>query len=80
MKAITYSREGGPEVPPGVTNEVNVSLDVPGLYYALRKIADADPDAETGMNMSISASYFIEAIPAYIQHAGEGAQTSSLRR
>lgn len=64
---------------PGVTNEVNVSLDVPGLYYALRKTADADPDPETGMNMSISASYFIEALPAYILH-DEAQQASSLDR
>jgi hypothetical protein len=65
---------------PGVTNEVNVSLDVPGLYYALRKTADADPDPETGMNMSISASYFIEAIPAYIAHDDNGLQASSSSR
>jgi hypothetical protein len=65
---------------PGVTNEVNVSLDVPGLYYALRKTADADPDPETGMNMSISASYFIEALPAYILHDDDRVRTSSAGR
>ena len=50
----------------GSSYEVNLSFDVPGMYYALKKSADADPDPETGQNLSISAAYRIEAVPAYI--------------
>ena len=52
----------------GALHESGLSLDIPGIYYALRSLADADPDAKTGQNMSISATYLIEAIPAYIEH------------
>ncbi len=56
----------------GAVNEANVSLDIPGLYYALRKMADANPDPKTGQNMSISATYVVEAIPAFVRHATDG--------
>ena len=48
--------------------EVNISFDVPGIYYALRKMADAAPDPKTGQNTLISAAYWIDAVPAYIVH------------
>jgi len=48
--------------------EVNISFDVPGIYYALRKMADAVPDPKTGQNTMISAAYWIEAVPAFIVH------------
>jgi hypothetical protein len=56
---VSYALAGG-------INEVNLSMDVPGMYYALRKSADANPDPKTGENLSISASYAIEAVPAFI--------------
>src|SRR5690606_4984836 len=40
--------------------------DSPGIYWLLRKFADADPDPETGRNTSISAAYHIEAVPVKI--------------
>ena len=40
--------------------------DIPGLYYALRRLADADPDPATGQNRSISATYRLEAVPAFL--------------
>ena len=52
----------------GAQHEAGLSLDVPGIYYALRNLADSDPDPATGLNMAISASYLIEAIPAYVDH------------
>ena len=52
----------------GAQHEAGLSFDVPGIYYALRTLADADPDPKTGRNMSISATYLMEAIPAYIEH------------
>ncbi len=53
----------------GAVNEANVSIDVPGIYYVLRNFADGRPDPATGMNMAISASYIIEAVPAFIERA-----------
>jgi hypothetical protein len=40
--------------------------DVPGIYYALKRLADADPDPVTGVNRRISAAYHIKATPAYL--------------
>jgi hypothetical protein len=40
--------------------------DIPGLYYALKRFADADPDPATGQNTSISATFRIEAVPAFL--------------
>jgi len=52
----------------GTVFEVNVSFDIPGLYYALRKSADAYPDPKTGENTYISSGDWFDAIPAYIEH------------
>jgi hypothetical protein len=41
-------------------------IDIPGLYYALKKMADANPDPQSGENRSISTAYSIEAFPAVI--------------
>lgn len=54
----------------GAGVEVNISLDMPGIYYALRKMADAMPDPKSGQNTRISAAYWIEAVPAFIAHDG----------
>ena len=51
----------------GAVNELNLSVDAPGIYYALKKLADFGPDAN-GQNQYISSSYWIEAVPAFISH------------
>jgi hypothetical protein len=51
----------------GSTNELNLSVNTPGIYYALKRMADAYPDA-SGQNQFISSSYIIEAVPAFISH------------
>jgi hypothetical protein len=51
----------------GPVNELNLSVDAAGIYYALKKLADAYPDA-SGQNQYISASYWIEAVPGFISH------------
>ena len=51
----------------GSTNELNLSVNTPGIYYALKKLADFEPDA-SGQNQYISSSYMIEAVPAFITH------------
>lgn len=48
--------------------EATNNIDLPGLYYALKKHADADPDPKTGQNTSISLAYQIDAVPAFIIH------------
>lgn len=52
----------------GGNAEATLSIDAPGLYYALRRLAEVDPDPATGVNMGISAAYRIEAIPAFLIH------------
>ncbi len=39
--------------------------DIPGLYYLLKKNADAYPDPKTGVNSGISATYYVETVPAF---------------
>jgi hypothetical protein len=58
----------------GAGVEVNISLDMPGIYYALRKMADAVPDPKSGQNTRISAAYWIEAVPAFIAKPQNTAQ------
>ncbi len=45
--------------------EMNVAHDIPGIYYLLKKHADAEPDPKTGENTAISATWRIEAVPAF---------------
>lgn len=41
-------------------------VDLPGVYYAMKRNADADPDPVTGQNRRISAAYYIEAVPVFL--------------
>ncbi len=50
----------------GVEGEQMVSNDATQFYHLLKRYADAHPDPETGQNASISATYYLEAVPAYI--------------
>lgn len=54
----------------GTLSESMLSVDLPGFYYALRNMADSNPDPKTGMNMDISSAFTIEAVPAFITEAG----------
>jgi hypothetical protein len=51
-------------------------VDLPGAYYAMRRLADADPDPTTGENRAISAAYYIEAAPVF-QTTLDGKVTST---
>jgi hypothetical protein len=55
----------------GSVNELNLSVDAPGIYYALKRMADAYPDPKTGDNTYISSSYWVEAVPAFVVHKNE---------
>ena len=45
--------------------ESMVGIDFPGVYYELRRQADAYPDPTTGQNTRISTAYSMEAVPAF---------------
>ncbi len=60
--------------------EATNNIDLPGLYYALRKLADADPDPETGENTSISVAFQIDAVPAFVIHEEQSAQNITAGR
>ncbi len=49
-----------------IRGEESGQVDVPGVYYALKRHADGDPDPETGENRGISTAYYIEAVPAFL--------------
>jgi hypothetical protein len=53
----------------GHIKEYAASIDLPGVYYALKRFSDADPDPKTGENKSISSAYRIEAVPAFVLKA-----------
>jgi len=61
----------------GSALEVFSSHNVPGIYHALRKLADAAPDPKTGENTMISAAYTIETVPAFIQHSSDAQQVAA---
>lgn len=51
---------------PGVFAESVTSQNLPGMYYLMRKLADGYPDPVTGENTAISATFRIEAVPAFV--------------
>ena len=53
----------------GVGFEEFQGIDVPGFYYALKHLADADPDPRTGQNRRISVTWQFTAVPAFVAPA-----------
>ncbi len=62
----------------GYVEEYASSVDLPGVYYALKKLADSDPDPVTKQNRAISAAYAIDAVPAFVLEPGRQ-QSASLQ-
>tara|TARA_B100001250_G_scaffold51349_1_gene40122 strand:- start:5698 stop:6921 length:1224 start_codon:yes stop_codon:yes gene_type:complete len=48
-----------------VRGETDGMIDLIGIFYDLKRFADASPDPSTGENTAISSAYFIEAVPAF---------------
>ncbi len=48
-----------------IRGEEDSEVDIPGVYYAMKRLADGVPDA-SGQNTAISAAYYLEAVPAYV--------------
>lgn len=42
------------------------NADTLGIFHAVKKMADFDPDPQTGENRAISTAYRMEAVPAYL--------------
>lgn len=56
------------------------NADPVGWYWALEKLADADPDPVTGKNRLISTTWRMEAVPAFLAtEDGKIVATASLR-
>lgn len=49
-----------------IRGEETGQVDLPGVYHALRRLADAAPDPKTHEMTAISAAYYIEAEPAFL--------------
>lgn len=62
----------------GYVEEYASSVDLPGVYYALKKLADSDPDPVTKENRAISAAYAVDAVPAFVLETG-GQQSAALQ-
>jgi hypothetical protein len=46
--------------------------NLPGVYYAMKRLAEASPDPVTGENTAISATYRMQGIPAFlVKKSGE---------
>jgi len=63
----------------GYVHENMLGINMPGVYYALKKFADADPDPVTGQNRRISVAYKLEAVPAFIVPHGEVQQIAETK-
>ncbi len=48
-----------------IRGQEDSEVDLPGVYYAMKRLADGVPDA-SGQNSAISATYYLEAAPAFI--------------
>jgi len=46
--------------------EYTIGYEIPGLYNAVKRAADAMPDPDTGEFTAISSAYEIEGVPAFI--------------
>lgn len=49
----------------GGANESASTGDIPGIYYLFKKFADGDADPVTKQNTTISATYYMQAVPAF---------------
>ena len=58
-----------------IRGEGTGQINLPGSYYALKRLADGVPDPKTGENTAISVAYWMEAVPAF--HAGVGGKIST---
>jgi hypothetical protein len=58
----------------GIPSERFHNMDFTGVYYAYKKLADADPDPTSGLKRRISSAFRIEAAPAFVIPAEQSTQ------
>jgi hypothetical protein len=61
----------------GILFETTNAATCPGVYYALKRMADGYPDPKTGECTAISTAFAIEAIPAFVLHQPGDARTKT---
>jgi hypothetical protein len=61
----------------GILFETTNAATCPGVYYALKRMADGYPDPKTGECTAISTAFNIEAIPAFVLHQPGAAKTKT---
>lgn len=54
-----------------VREGTGLAPELPGIYHAMRKMADGEPDSQTGMRLTISSTYHLKAVPAFMVPAKE---------
>ena len=59
-----------------VRGEETGQVNLPGVYYAMKRFADGGPDPATGENTAISATYYIEAAPAFLTKGNQVVSTA----
>jgi hypothetical protein len=64
----------------GFNAETSITGDLVGIYYLLKRTADGDPDPSSGQNRSISVSYRVEAVPAFVVQPSTEQKNVSARR
>lgn len=63
----------------GYTSEFMIGVNLPAMYYALRKHADANPDPVTKENTHISTAYRVNGAPAFLLTKDEEMKLSSAK-
>ncbi len=61
----------------GYTSEFMIGVNLPAMYYALRRNADGYPDPKTGQNTRISTAYRVNGAPAFLLTKDEESKLSS---
>jgi hypothetical protein len=52
-----------------IRGEDTAQVDIAGVYYAMKRMADGVPDPVTHENTAISTAYYIEAVPAFLTNS-----------
>lgn len=72
-----------PGRPHGTSNPRNLDISYnfhcAGMYHALHRLADGNPDPKTGRCTSLSAAFPLEAVPAFVIHPEQAAVKSAAR-
>ena len=60
--------------PQTIQGAISNKIDCPGLYASLHALADGDRDPKSGQCRAVSASFDLEAIPAFVIHPQKTAE------